>query len=342
MARTTFPAGKRFAFTIIDDTDVATVDNIRPIYRLFETLGMRTTKTVWPVGCPEGSPVFCDSQTLDDPAYRAFVVDLKGRGFEIASHGATMESSPRPRTVAALERFRDTFGEYPRVHANHSFNRENLYWGARRFDDPIIRAAYPRLAGAPRNHYQGDVEASPYWWGDYCSQHVRYVRNLTFSEVNLDRINPSMPYRDPRRPLVPLWFSATDAEGAPEFLERFTEARIDALEREGGVCILATHLAKEYAVDGVVPAPVRERLEHIASRRGWFPTVGELLDWLAIRRGGGPLPPAEWRRMQWRWALDLLWRKVRSGRHGLLSSVRAPREEFLRAAARPPAVLSGR
>src|SRR6185436_5946929 len=50
-----FPGGARFAFTVMDDTDVATVENIRPIYRLFESLGMRTTKTVWPVACPEGS-----------------------------------------------------------------------------------------------------------------------------------------------------------------------------------------------------------------------------------------------------------------------------------------------
>ena len=40
-----FPNGKRFAFTILDDTDVATLANVRPIYRLLEEVGMRTTKT---------------------------------------------------------------------------------------------------------------------------------------------------------------------------------------------------------------------------------------------------------------------------------------------------------
>src|SRR5438034_4889586 len=95
-----FPYGKRFAFTVLDDTDVATVQNVAPVYALLERLGMRATKTVWPLGCPEGSRNFSSSQTLDDPEYYAFVADLPRRGFEIASHGATMESSTRERTVA--------------------------------------------------------------------------------------------------------------------------------------------------------------------------------------------------------------------------------------------------
>ena len=96
-----WPQGKRFAFSIIDDTDVATVANVRPIYRLLERLGLRATKTVWPVSCPEGSRHFAGSQTLDDPDYLDFVQDLQRRGFEIAFHGATMESSTRERTCRA-------------------------------------------------------------------------------------------------------------------------------------------------------------------------------------------------------------------------------------------------
>ncbi len=99
----TFPAGRRFAFTIMDDTDVATVANVTPMYRLLEDLGFRTTKTVWPVGCPEGSPDFGTSETLEDPDYLEFILDLQRRGFEIAYHGATMESSTRERTARAYE-----------------------------------------------------------------------------------------------------------------------------------------------------------------------------------------------------------------------------------------------
>lgn len=309
--RLSFPGGKRFAFTVFDDTDVATVENVRPIYRLFEELGMRTTKTAWPLGCPEGSKNFSSSQTMEDPEYREFIVDLKRRGFEIASHGATMESSVRARTLDAMERFREAVGSYPRLHANHSYNRENLYWGVERLDDPLVRALYRRVNGRPAGYYQGHLPDSPYWWGDFAGQHVEYARNLTFREIDLLRTNPSMPYHDPRRPLVRWWFSAADAEGAEEFVELLPVDAQDRLERDGGVCIVATHLGKGYGVNGAVHAGTRRVLESLARRAGWFPTVGDLLDWLRTQRDGDGLPAAEWRAMQWRWARDLAARKIR-------------------------------
>jgi hypothetical protein len=55
----------------------------------------------------------------------------------------------------------------------------------------------------------------------------------------------------------------------------------------------------------------RERLEALARRPGWFPTVGELLDWMRAQGEDDRLSPAEWQRMQFIWARDLLRRKVR-------------------------------
>ena len=94
-----YPDGKKFAFTVFDDTDVATVENVKPIYDLLHRLGMRTTKTAWVLPCPGPEVDFVSSQTLADPAYLAFVQDLQRRGFEIAWHGATMESSLREQTL---------------------------------------------------------------------------------------------------------------------------------------------------------------------------------------------------------------------------------------------------
>lgn len=305
-----FPGGKRFAFTILDDTDVATVENVKPIYDLLHSLGMRTTKTVWPVRCPEGSRNFAASQTLEDADYRDFVVELQRRGFEITWHCATMESSRRERIEAALGLFHEVTGGWPRVHVNHSHNRENLYWGAGRVDEPLLRLLFARLAGRPAGYFLGHVEGSPYWWGDLCARHVTYARNLTTNDINTARFNPSMPYRDPARPLVPWWFSASDAEGVYEFNELLSGANQERLEREGGFCIVATHLAKGYVSNGEVHPETRARLEELARRPGWFPTVGELLDWLRARRNGDGIPAGEWRAMQWRWALDLGRRKL--------------------------------
>ena len=309
MAPPTYPGGKRFAFTIIDDTDIATVANIRPVYRLLEDLGMRVTKTVWPLSCPEGSKKFQSSETLEDPDYCAFVVDLQQRGFEVTWHGATMESSTRERTVRALEGFRKVFGTYPRVHVNHAYNRENLYWGASRIDVRLLKGVYGRLDEVPPNHYLGHVEGSPFWWGDLCARHISYCRNLNFGEINLARINPSMPYHDAARPLVPLWFSASDADGCHEFNELLRPEHQEQLEREGGVCIVATHFGKGFVQDGCVNPVLGQRLEALAQRPGWFPPVGELLDWLRAQRKTSELPAREWRRMQWKWAFDLVRRK---------------------------------
>ena len=93
-----FPSGKRFAFSILDDTDDSTLANVRPVYDALREAGMRTTKTVWPMSCPEGSRLFFAGETLENFAYLNFVQELAGEGFEIASHGATMESSLRERT----------------------------------------------------------------------------------------------------------------------------------------------------------------------------------------------------------------------------------------------------
>lgn len=304
-----FPDGRRFAFTIMDDTDVATLANVEPVYRLLHDLGFRTTKTVWPVGCPEGSRNFRDSDTLEDPAYLDFVQRLKQQGFEIAYHGATMESSPRERTERALARFGDLFGAPPRVYANHAYNQENLYWGVERLDDPILRRLYARFEGNPPGFYQGHVEGSPWWWGDLAGQ-LTYIRNLSFSEVNLLKINPTLPYRDPRRPLVPWWFSASDAEDVHAFNELLNPDAQDRLEAEGGVCIVATHLGKGFTSQGGVHATTRRLLERLAGKPGWFVPVGDLLDWLrAEQAGNGVLPAREWRQMQRRWAWDLVRRK---------------------------------
>ena len=310
----TFPAGARFAFTVMDDTDDATEENVAPIYRLLESLGMRTTKTVWPVRCEEGSANFEAAATMDDPGYGDFVVDLQRRGFEIAFHGATMESSRRERTIRGLARFADAFGGPPRVHANHSFNRENLYWGVDRIDDRVLRAVYRLALGQRDDFYQGHRPGSPFWWGDQCEQQIEYVRNLSYEEINLRRVNPSMPYRDPRRPYGKWWFSASDAENADAFAALLCESNQERLEREGGVCIVATHFGKGYCSGGAVRADIQRLLTRLAARRGWFVPVGPLLDHLRRLRGDGLLPRGEWRRMQWRWARDLVTRRLATRR----------------------------
>ena len=80
-------------------------------------MGLRATKTVWPVASL-GNPVD-GGQSLGDSGYRDFILDLKEKGFEIALHGVWGESAVRDSVNYGLERFKEIIGYAPRLHANY-------------------------------------------------------------------------------------------------------------------------------------------------------------------------------------------------------------------------------
>jgi hypothetical protein len=304
--RVAWPDARKFAFTIFDDTDRSSVAGVKPVYDFLAACGLRTTKTVWTLA-PE-RPMPLGGQTLADPAYRDFVLDLKARGFEIAFHNATSHESPRERTQEALERFREVVGYRPRVHANHHNNRENIYWGADRFRGWLSRSVYRMATFRKDRKFEGQDPQSPYFWGDLCREHVQYVRNFVFREPNLLNVNPTLPYHDPRKPYVNFWFSSTDAAGVRQFCDAIAPPVQERLEQEGGVCILYTHLAFDFAREGVLDAGFRRLVEMLAARNGWFVPVGELLDHLRNCGSGAEIPPGELAAMERRWVAD----KIRS------------------------------
>lgn len=282
-----FPQGKRFAFTILDDTDDSTLENVKPVYDALKAHGIRTTKTVWPVDCPEGSRIFFAADTLQRKPYLEFVHQLAVDGFEIASHGATMESSRRARTVQALEFLKGEFGAYPTLFCNHGHNRDNLYWGYKRFQTLWLRRMVGLLRKEAASYYLGDVKDTDYFWGDLCRQHIRYVRNWTFPRLNMLEVNPEMPYRLPGTPYVNLWFSSADAPDAGNFVRLLTQENIDRLEQAGGLCIVSTHLGKGFVKDGVVDPQVQRIFQVLSEKLGWYVPVSEMLDYLVQTQGKG-------------------------------------------------------
>jgi hypothetical protein len=306
-----FPNGKRFAFTILDDTDDSTVSNVAPIYAFLQAIGMRTTKTVWPMGCPEGSRLFFAGETLEDEGHLRFARKLAEAGFEIASHGATMESSDRDRTLRGLDFLRMEFGSYPRLFCNHGFNRENLYWGAKRFQSPVLRPLVRLATGIRSVSYHGDDEDSMYFWGDRCQEHVTYVRNFTFRRLNMLDVNPQMPYRLKTTKYVNYWFSTADAPDVGAFNRLVTRERIDKLEEQGGVCIVSTHLGKGFVTDGNLHPDTQDILRYVASKPGWFAPVSEVLDHL--RRVQGRTEELGWQdclKLELRYIADKLFSRV--------------------------------
>jgi hypothetical protein len=219
-----------------------------------------------------------------------------------------MESSQRERTRRGLEFLEHEFGARPRLYANHGENRENLYWGAKRFHTPVLRS----LLGAARfgrgGRFSGEDPDSPYFWGDLCRERIDYVRSFTFSSLNVCETSPRSPYRLSTTPYVKSWFCTADASDVEIFRRRVTREAVDRLEEVGGACILSTHLGKYFVRDGRVDPEVDERLRYIAGKRGWFVPVSTLLDHLRERASEGkrPLGVAELARLEIRFLVDRL------------------------------------
>ena len=311
MALSEYPDGKTFAFTILDIAETASVDVLRPFYALLHELGVSATKTVWSRSADEraGPGSRC---SLDDPRWLEFILELRDCGFEIGWAGATSDSNDRARTLEGLHQFRELIGYDPRVYVNSGGNRDGIYWGTDRIDEPLLKAVVHRAAPSPAGYYQGHMESSSFWWGDICHERIQYVLNLTFDDVNITRVNPTIPYHDPTRNFVRWWFSGSDAENCSEFNQLLRPDRQERLERERGCCIVATHIGRGYVRDGQVDRLARKRLESLVSRPGWFGPVSTLLDHFRTNNASGQLTSEEWERMQWKWARDIVRRRVRN------------------------------
>jgi hypothetical protein len=300
--RIRWPEGKDFAFTIFDDTDHATLENVRPVYEYLGALGLHTTKSIWPIA-GSGTPRI-GGQTCDDEPYRTWLLEMQSAGFEIASHGATYETSTREQVLRALDRFREIFGHDPYSFANHADCGESIYWGEARTSG-VARAAYELMTGfQQRGSFRGHVAGDPLFWGDVCLDRVRYVRNFTFRDINTLAACPVMPYHDPERPYVNAWFAASEGANVQTFNGCLSEAHQDRLEEQGGASIMYTHLASGFLPDGHLDPRFKELMARLARKNGWFVPVATLLDYLADRRDQADITPAQRRGLEWRWLVS--------------------------------------
>jgi hypothetical protein len=300
-----WPEGKRFAFTVFDDTDSTTLANGVPVYRFLAGHGFRTTKSVWPVrgpGVPSDPGLTCD-----EPEYRDWVLGLQAQGFEIGYHMATSHTSEREETRRGLDRFRELFGHSPRAMANHFNCRENIYFGDQRVSG-VHRLLY-NVITRYRNHgvFRGEVEGDPRYWGDLCHEQITYCRNFVFHGINTLKVCPEMPYHDPERPLVRRWFASSEGAQGPAFLDQIREANQDRLEEEGGCCIMYTHFGLGFVDErGRLSARFEELMRRLSRKNGWFAPVSAVLDHLAAQRGVTELTARSRRRLERRWLADKL------------------------------------
>jgi hypothetical protein len=307
-----WPEGKRFAFTFFDDTDRATVENVKPVYDLLAEHGLWGTKSVWPIaGTKSGGPLA--GETCADPRYADWVRQLQTAGFEIGFHNATYHSSPREDTIRALDRFAALFGHDPKVMANHDVVREAIYWGEHRLSG-IRRRIYRALTALRTRHrFTGHVPGDPFFWGDVCGSRLKYVRNFVFDDVNTLAACPVMPYYDPDRPYVTAWYASTEGGNVHSFNRSLDERAQDRLEAEGGACIMYTHFAKSFFRDGRLNERFRTLMRRLAAKNGWFVPASKLLDHIADARGGvRTITAAERARLENRWLFERVKAGIRS------------------------------
>lgn len=287
------PAGRRFAVTFVDDTDYATRANIEPVYEFLFQHGIRGTKTVWVNRQKRNSafrrdreklvtPNTFNGATTEDDNYRAFINILASQGYEIGLHNVAAGNSYREEIIEGLDKFKTLFGQYPRLNVFHGRNIDNLYGGRDKLDCRLLKLLEQIT---DRSDYQGHIVGSPYFWGDLYQDRVSYTRLPfhTIKPVNTLRWNPSMPFYDPRRPLVNAWFASSDGGNCDKFSRLLSKENLDKLEREQGACIVYTHFAVGFTrkVEGCYRLNERfvAAITDLGARKNcWFPTTSELLD----------------------------------------------------------------
>lgn len=280
MRKYNFPDNKNFAFTIFDDTDNATIGKIKPLYDLLYNLGMKTTKSVWPITVKRYNRF--SGQTLQDDDYLKFILDLKQKGFEIALHSVGSGFYTREEILEGIEEFKRKLGEYPKVHANHSRNSDNIYGGHKKFSFPFnyLYKLYNK------KEPQGEVEDSPCFWGDIHKKYIKYTRSHHFNDINTLRYDPYIPYTEKSKlKYSNFWFSSTNVQDVISFNKIINKNTIDRLEKENGICIVYTHLSGGFVGDsGYIDKNFKESMEYMSNKNGFYVPVSELLDFILEQR----------------------------------------------------------
>ena len=304
-SKITWPEGKQFAFTVFDDTDLATLNNVGGVYAFLSDCGFRTTKSCWPVaGDPDKGKGW--GETCDDRDYLRWMLDLQAKGFEIAWHNSTWHGLHRKEILSAMERYAEIFQQYPASAANHS-EGEGIYWGDSRLTG--IRARLYNLMTRNRNRdrFRGHVEGDEHFWGDLCKAHITYYRNFVFRDINTLKCCRFMPYHDPQRPYVRYWFASSDGHNLQTFNRCLSERSQDRLEREGGACIMYAHFARGFAQDqGRLEPRFKQLATRLSKKNGWFVPVKTLLDHLQKINGHHQITDAQRQYLEWKWLREKL------------------------------------
>ena len=299
-----WPGGKQFAFTIFDDADNHVDNTVQDIYSLLHDLNIHTTKSIWP-NKGEKEPI-CGGLTCEDSGYVEWIQALQRQGFEIGYHLATYHSSVRSDIITALNKFKKYTGHDPFSMANHALCKDTIYWGPARLSNPIYKLLYRLLNIHKDKGFLGHDPKSEFFWGDYCRDRVKYVRNFTYRDINTLANCPFMPYHDTKKEFVNMWYASTEGPTVQPFNKVTHPSKIDTLEEEGGLCIMYTHFGNGFGEGGKINPTFIENMNYLSKKDCWFAPVHEVLDFLLEKNGYHSITTAERNMLEKKWLLERL------------------------------------
>ena len=299
-----WPNNKKFAFTIFDDTDRSNLKDSKIIYEYLEELGFKTTRSVWMLKNDDNSEE--RGVTCENNLYLDWLLEIKNKGFEIGFHNATSSSSKRQNTKEALDKFIKIFGHMPIAMANHSENKENIYWGPHRLSDSRKIIYNILTLFKIYKYYEGQKETSSYFWGDFCKEYISYVRNFVFLDINTLKCCPYMPYKDLTKPYVNRWFASSEGNNVKMFNKCISDENQDRLEVEGGACIMYTHFADGFCINGRISEEFKTQMKRLSNKNGWFVPVSVLLEFLKEQNKEHIISFKQRSKLEWKWLFDKL------------------------------------
>jgi hypothetical protein len=304
-----WPLNKEFAFTVIDDTDYSTVQNIKPLYEYLKAKNIITAKTIW-IYPPSD---YFKGQTVQDKEYYDFLLEIERDGYEILLHSVGSGIFKRPAIIEGFEIFKEKFGRYPSVNINHSLNPDNMYWGYKRFG-PVLSFISKYIEGKSRKFYGDEIE-SDFYWGDISKKYIKYNRNRVFNGINTLKYDPEMPFREINKKDCNYWFSSSDGQTIEEFNNLITRKNVDKLIKEKGLSIIYTHFACGFVEEnGEINRIFKENIDYLSSQNGWFVPISEILDYLLNIKKKTSVSSLYINLLDLKWLIDRVKKRIKYGR----------------------------
>jgi hypothetical protein len=310
-----YPEGFDFAFTIVHDADNAYSKRLRPLYDVFDALGIKTSITVFAFGhlseketSLKGDFWSRKGVPLSDSVELEFYKSLTKNGHEIGLHTASDLSDTRDVMIKAFEYFNQKFGYYPPLYVEHR-SEDNLECIQREGNNPesnyyvidILNKYQPWVwcitpSAIPyegRGEYFNLLKDTPKYFNSdlvklyYTAKNfIKTGRwNLQFGENHLlifENNTPFDHYVTARYGLNKTFRRTGRSENAhgAGFLKWYTKKNIDQLAKDRGLAIVYTHLNSGWLDPETkkMSTDIEDVLTYISEKDVWLAPATKILD----------------------------------------------------------------